>query len=292
MNRTREIKRTLVNVLVLNWLVALAKIILGAAINSSSMLADGFHSFSDGASNIVGLVGIGFASKPVDKEHLYGHKKYETIASLAIAMLLILLCLNILRSSILRFYNPITPSVNRLSFVVMFVTMVINFSVAIYEYRKGKQVKSDILVSDSMHTAADIFTSLSVIIALIAVKLGYPIVDTISSVIIVLFIAYAAFRILHDCCRVLSDQVVLDTRKIAKVVKNIEGVITCHKIRSRGRKDDIHIDLHVLVNKDMHIDKAHDLSNKIERELKVAFPGVTDIVVHLEPDTRKKHRGK
>jgi cation diffusion facilitator family transporter len=283
MERTSQIRRTLVYVLILNWLVALAKVIFGYWIKSNSMTADGFHSFSDGASNIIGLVGIEFAARPADKQHLYGHKKYETFAALAIAMLLFLVCLNIIHSSIERFYHPVVPKVNIYGFMVMFITIIINIIVMVYEYRKGRALNSDILVSDSMHTQADIFTSLSVIIALIAVKLGYPILDTIGSLFIALFIVYTAFKILRNSAYILCDTAVIDIREIEKVVKEIEGVIECHKIRTRGRKDDIYIDLHVLVRDDMHMDKAHALSYKIEEQIKKRFTGVTDIVVHLEP---------
>ena len=272
--------------LILNWLVALAKVIVGYWTDTNSMFADGFHSFSDGSSNIIGLIGIWAAAKPKDEEHLYGHKKYETFASIGIAILLILVCHNILRSSIERFFNLITPDVNIYSFSIMFMTIIVNIGVARYEYRKGKSTHSDILISDSLHTGADILTSLSVIIALIAVRLGYPIVDPLGSVFIALFIGYAAFRILRESCRVLCDTVVLDIKEIKKVVKGVEGVIDCHKIRSRGRRDDIHIDLHVLLNKDMHIDKAHNISYKIESEIKKRFPGVTDVLIHLEPRLR------
>jgi cation diffusion facilitator family transporter len=264
-------------------LVAFGKIVFGYWIKSSSMTADGFHSFSDGASNIIGLVGIRFASKPVDKDHLYGHKKYETFTAQGIAMLLILVCFNILHDSIERFRNPVTPDVNIYGFAVMFVTMLINIIVMIYEHRKGKELNSDILISDSMHTRADIFTSVSVVFALIAVKAGYPIIDTVGSLVIALLIALAAFQILRDSSRVLCDTAAIDIKEIEKVVKGIEGVVGCHKIRTRGRSDDIHIDLHVLVKPDMHIDKAHNLSYRIEDTLKKYFPGVTDIVVHLEP---------
>lgn len=292
MGRADEIRRTLIYVLILNWLVAIAKLIFGYGIKSGSMVADGFHSFSDGSSNIIGLVGIWFASKPVDKSHLYGHKKYETFTAIGIALLLFLVCFNILHESIGRFHNPVTPTVNIYSFIVMFTTISINIVVAIYEYKKGKELYSDILTSDSMHTAADIFTSLSVIIALIAVRLGYPMVDTIGSVIIALFIAYIALKILRESSGILCDAAVLDSREIEKVVKDIEGVIGCHKIRTRGRKDDIHIDLHVLVREDMHIDKAHELSYKIEERIKREFTGVTDIVVHSEPYRSKRKNKK
>lgn len=294
-DRTKKIRQTLYLVLILNWAVALAKIIFGFWIKSSSMTADGFHSFSDGSSNIVGLVGMWFAAQPIDKEHPYGHKKYETFYSLAIAILLFLVCISIIHTGIERLKNPIIPDVNIYSFIIMLITMSINIWVMVYEYGVGKRLNSDILVSDSMHTRADILTSFSVIIALLAVKMGYPLIDAAGTLIIAGFIGYTAFDIFRKGSWVLCDTAVIDTREIAKIVKDIKGVKACHKIRTRGRHDDIFIDLHILVKDDMHIDRAHDLSYRIEDTIKKRFPGVSDVVVHLEPITsleqKKDQRG-
>jgi cation diffusion facilitator family transporter len=263
--------------------VALAKIVFGYWTKSSSMAADGFHSFSDGSSNIVGLVGIWVATQPLDKEHPYGHKKYETFYSQMIAILLFLVCISVVHTGIERFKNPIIPHVNIYSFVVMLATMAVNIFVMIYEYGIGKKLNSDILVSDSMHTRADILTSISVIIALLAAKIGYPLFDSLGSIIIAGFIGFVAFDILRKSSRVLCDTAVIDTREIEKLVRSVEGVRACHKIRTRGRSDDIFIDLHVLVKSDMHMDKAHALSYRIEEVIKKHFTGVTDVTVHLEP---------
>jgi cation diffusion facilitator family transporter len=248
------------------------------------MTADGFHSLSDGASNIVGLIGIHFACQPTDKDHPYGHRKYETLFSLGIAALLFLVCFNLFKEGLKRIYNPVIPQADIKSFVVILITMGINFWVMNYEYKKGRLLKSDILILDSMHTKADIFTSLSVIIALISIKFGYPILDPIVTIVISLFIAQAGYEIAKQSSAVLCDTAaILNDKKIVNIVLGIKGVKTCHKIRTRGRPDDIHIDLHVQVNADMHIDNAHKISYEIEEAIKKRIPEVTDVVVHMEP---------
>lgn len=287
MERNGEVRNVLIYVLALNWLVSVAKLVFGYMINSASMIADGFHSFADGSSNIVGLVGLHFSCKPVDKDHPYGHKKYETFAALVIAMLLFLVCFDILHDSIERIKNPTIPKVNIFSFIVMVITMIINFIVMRYENRSGKRLNSDILVSDSMHTGADFLTSCSVIIALAGARLGLRFIDPIGSIVIGCFIAYAGFKILQESSRILCDTAIVDIAKIENIVMSIEGVMLCHKIRTRGRPDDIHIDLHVLVKDDMHISTAHKLSYNIEDEIKKQIPGVVDVVVHLEPLTSR-----
>jgi cation diffusion facilitator family transporter len=287
-DRFRQIRRILVYVLVLNWGVALAKLFYGWMTHSASMTADGFHSFADGSSNILGLFGIWVSSRPIDENHPYGHKKYETLTSIGIAGLLFFVCFNVIREGIVRFLNPVSPEVTGTSFMVMAVTLAINLLVMTYEKRQGKVLRSDILVSDALHTRADILTSSSVIVTLVGVRLGYPVVDPVASLVIAVFIGVAAIEILREGSKVLSDAAVIGTEEIEKVVLAIRGVKECHQIRSRGRPDDVHIDLHVLVHPDMHVHDAHHLSSAIENKIKRVFRGVTDVVVHMEPVEEEK----
>ena len=280
----QKIRKILLIILVLNWLAALAKIVYGLSSHCSSMIADGFHSLSDGTSNLIGLLGIHFACQPVDKDHPYGHKKYETLFSLAISAMLFIVSINLIKQGWTRLLHPIQPQVDISSFVIMIITLAVNIWVMRYENKKGKDLKSDILISDSMHTRADIFTSFSVIASLIAIKLGFPIIDPIITILISLFIGFAAFEIAKQSSDVLCDTAVfLDDQKIRDIVLKTKGVRACHKIRSRGRIDDIYIDLHVQVNPNMHIDNAHQISDHIEEAIKSAIPGITDVVVHMEP---------
>ncbi len=279
-----RIRQILVIVLLLNWAVAFAKIIFGILSRCSSMTADGFHSLSDGTSNIIGLIGIRLCSQPVDSDHPYGHKKYETLFSLSIAALLFVVAFNLAKQGVRRFYQPVEPVIDFRNFAVMIITLAINIWVMRYEYKKGKLLQSDILVSDSLHTKADIFTSISVIITLVAIKLGFPVFDPIATVIISLFIAYAGFEIVKQGSGILCDAIVIgDIKKIEDVVLSVKGVKSCHKIRTRGRPDDIYVDLHVQLNPDIHLDKAHRISYIIEEAIKKSIPEVTEVLVHLEP---------
>lgn len=290
MDRYKYIRRVLIWTLVLNWLVALVKIIYGLLSRCASMAADGFHSLSDGTSNIIGIIGIHFASQPQDKDHPYGHKKYETFFSLAIAALLLLVCFNLFKVGIGRLYAPVIPKIDIISFVIMLATLAINIVVMNYEHKAGKRLSSDILISDSLHTRADIFTSLSVIVTLIAVKLGFPLVDPIVTLVISLFIAYTAIGIIRQSSRILCDTIaIVDVKKITDIVLGINGVKACHKIRSRGRTDDIKLDLHVQVEPDMHIEQAHKISYAIEAAIKKNIPEVTDVLVHIEPKEKRKN---
>jgi len=282
--RFSRIKRILLIILVLNWGVALAKIFYGFSTHFTSMMADGFHSLSDGASNIIGLIGITLARRPPDKDHPYGHKKYETLFSLMIAGMLFFVCFNLFFEGIKRFHSHVIPRVDAIGMAVMLITLSVNIVVMIYEHREGKRLNSDILISDSLHTRADIFTSISVIAAMIVIKLGYPILDPIVTVMIAFFIAYSAFSIARQSSRVLCDEIVIsDDKKIESIVMSVKGVMACHKIRTRGRIDDIYVDLHVQVSPDMHVDRAHDVCYRIEDAIKNGISGVIDVVVHIEP---------
>ncbi|MCX5697051.1 MAG: cation diffusion facilitator family transporter [Candidatus Omnitrophica bacterium] len=281
----KRIQNVLIIVLLLNWAVAAAKFIYGNLSHCVSMSADGLHSFSDGTSNIVGLIGIFLAYQPKDKEHPYGHKKYETFFSLGIAALLLLVSFELVQQGLQRFSKPLVPTIDIGNFIVMAATLLINILVMRYELKCGRELKSDILVSDSMHTKADTLTSLSVIVTLAAIKLGASsVLDPIVTIMIALFIAREAFEIARQSSRVLCDEAaILDDKRISDIVLGVKGVRTCHKIRSRGRPDDIYIDLHVQVAPDMHVNKAHAISYAIEEAIKKNIPEVTDVVVHVEP---------
>jgi cation diffusion facilitator family transporter len=133
-------------------------------------------------------------------------------------------------------------------------------------------------------------TSFSVIAAFIFIKMGYPIADTIFAAIIAFFIGYTGIEILRSSSKVLCDEVAVDPEVIKKIVDSTEGVVACHKIRTRGRKDDIHIDLHVLLNDNMPLKKAHQISYAIEDNIKREVSGVSDVVVHLEPISSQDNR--
>jgi cation diffusion facilitator family transporter len=208
----------------------------------------------------------------------------------AISALLFFVCFNVIREGIARFVDPVIPEVNLNAFLVMIVTMAVNIFVMVYENKKGKELKSDVLISDALHTRSDILTSASVIITLMAIKLGIPVVDPIASLLIAIFIGYAAVQILRESARVLSDGAAIPIREIERVVLAIKGVKECHRIRSRGREDDIHIDLHILVDREMDVHRAHHLSYAIENKIKRDFRGVTDVVVHMEPMEMERNK--
>ncbi|HIH94550.1 TPA: cation transporter [Methanosarcina acetivorans] len=282
-HRYKKIQQVLVLVLFLNLAVAFAKIIYGTFTGTLSMTADGYHSLFDGVSNIVGLVGIYISSRPPDRDHPYGHQKYETFASIFIAILLLFVGFEIFQNALNRFLVRSTPKVTTLSFVIMLGTMGINYLVTRYEYLKGVALRSQVLIADSMHTKSDIYVSLSVIASLVAIKSGFPLLDPLIALLISFLIFRAGFRIMKESSRVLLDMSRLEEEEICSLVLGVEGVLGCHKIRTRGGMGDIRIDMHVLVRPDMPLEDAHLIAHRVSKMLKAEYKDVSDVVVHLEP---------
>lgn len=278
-----QVRNILLGILVLNFLVAAAKIIYGIMTKTSSMTADGYHSLSDGTSNIVGLIGIWIASKPADENHPYGHYKFETLATVIIGLLLFFVSFQILTQAYDRFRNPEIPEINAISFVVMIVTLLINIAITTYESRKGKELKSVILISDAQNTRSDIYVSLSVIVSLIASKFSLTIVDTIVAVIIAILIIKAGLEVLIPSINVLSDASVIEPEKIQDIVMGFPNVIYCHKIRTRGKENYIMLDLHVGADKKISLEQGHTLSHDIKDKIIHEFQDIREVIIHMEP---------
>lgn len=275
-------------VLFLNLAVSFAKIAYGMLTNVLSMQSDGYHSLFDGVSNIIGLAGIQLASRPPDADHPYGHRKYETIASIFIAVLLGVVAFEIVHSAFERVGNGSFPEVTLFSFIVMLVTMAINFAVTTYEYRSGKELNSDVLIADAAHTRSDIYVSLSVILGLVVIKAGYPTIDPIISILVAILILRAGLQIIFSSVSVLCDESRIDPDDICDSIDDIDGVMGCHNIRTRGPQGSIFVDLHIQVDPEMTTYRSHSLAHVVQYRIKESFEGVEEVLVHIEPLEEQK----
>lgn len=283
-NKYNKVKQVLWVILFANLGVALLKIIIGTSIKSASMTADGFHSISDGTSNIVGLIGITLASKPIDKEHPYGHNKFEVIAGLFIGGMLFFLGSKIIIEAISRFKNPVTPTITIASLIVLVITLLINIFVCTYEYKVGKKLNSYILVSDSLHTKGDIFVSIGVLITLIGVKLGLPaIIDPIASLVVAGFVLHSSYEIFESTIDILVDTAIIDESEIREVLKEFKAIKGVHNIRSRGTENDVHIDMHILVDPSITVENSHLLNHDIEDMIREKINKSAQVIIHIEP---------
>jgi cation diffusion facilitator family transporter len=283
-NNYKKVKQVLWVILFANLGVALLKIIIGTSIKSASMAADGFHSISDGTSNIVGLIGITLASKPVDKEHPYGHNKFEVISGLFIGGMLFFLGAKIIIEAIFRFKDPVTPTITIASLIVLVITLLINIFVCNYEYRIGKKLNSYILVSDSLHTKSDIFVSIGVLITLVGVKLGLPaIIDPIASLVVAGFILHASYEVFKSTIDVLVDTAIIDEEDIKEVLKEFKAIKGVHNIRSRGSENNVYIDMHIMVDPSITVENSHVLNHDIEDRIREKINKNAQVIIHIEP---------
>lgn len=280
----RRVQLVLWVILFANLAVAALKIVVGSFINSASMTADGFHSLSDGMSNVVGLIGIRLAMKPKDSDHPYGHNKFETLAGLFISGMLFFVGGKVIFDAISRFRNPVELDITMPSLIAMVLTLAVNIFVSVTEYRKGKELNSPILISDSMHTRSDIYVSIGVLATLIGIKLGLPpLIDPIASLIVSGFIIHAAYEIFKENSDVLVDRSVADTEEIRELAMSFDLVKDAHNIRSRGSHNAFFIDLHILIDPNVTTDEAHELVHAIEETIKEKVNPNAEVLVHVEP---------
>jgi cation diffusion facilitator family transporter len=286
--RFAQVRSVLVKILFLNLGVALAKIIYGQISGSISILSDGFHSLTDGASNVVALVGLRLARKPPDANHPYGHRKFETIAAGGIALFLLLVVVEVAQAAFFRFRTGGAPSVTVTSFMVMLGTLAINIGVVRYERNSATRLSSELLLADARHTQSDVLTSLAVIAALIGAALGFPMLDALAALVIVGFIGSAGFDIARDAAKILSDEIVISEDDIRRIVARVPEVLGCHQIRSRGSADHVFLDMHIWMDETTPLKEAHSISHRVKDLLMERYPQIADAIIHIEPPPREE----
>jgi len=282
-DRAAEVSTVLYRVLFLNFIVAAAKIALGLTTGAVSVLSDGFHSLTDTASNVVGIIGVRAASQPPDHDHPYGHRKFETMASVGILIFLLLVLREVLSGAWERFRSGGEPTIVPLTFVIMGATFLVNLAVVFYERGAGKRLQSEMLLADAHHTTSDLMTSATVIVALIGVRFGYTWLDSVAALIVAVFIGFACWEIFQSTSGILADRIVIPEEEILEVVKGVPEVLGGHHIRTRGSADFVFLDLHVWMRADMPLDHAHRISHVVKDRLMARFPQIKDAIIHIEP---------
>jgi len=281
--RYEAVSRVLGRVLIFNLTVALAKLALGYATGAVSVVSDGYHSIADSASNVIGLIGLRYSRKPPDVDHPYGHRKFETLAAGGIFVFLLLAVVEIGRTAVKRLGSTEPPHVSWISFAVMLATLAINLGVVRYEGAEGRQLNSELLLADAVHTRSDVFATIGVLVSLAVVWLGYPILDPIAGVAISILIARTSYEIARDTSGILADRVVIDEEQIRDAVMGVPEVLGCHHIRTRGSLDYVFLDLHVWLPADAPLRDAHHVSHVVKDRLMQRFPHIADAIIHIEP---------
>lgn len=282
-DRYSEVTRVLYLVLAVNLFVAFTKITLGYVTGAVSIVSDGFHSLTDSASNVVALVGVAIARRPPDADHPYGHRKYETMASVGILIFLVAVLVQVLAAAYDRLVNGGVPRVFPEGIGVMTATLVINLFVVSYELRQARRLRSEVLQADAKHTRSDVMTSGAVLGALLGVWWGYPLLDPLAAILVAAFIGRACWDIAQEASRILGDQMVIAEEDVRDVVRSVPDVLGCHQIRTRGPADHVFMDLHLWLDGNTTLDSAHRTSHIVKDRLMSRFPSLRDVVIHIEP---------
>lgn len=281
--RATAIRRVLLVILLLNWAVALAKAVAGWLGGSVAMLADAAHSGFDGSSNLVGLVAVTFAAQAPDREHPYGHARFEVLGAVAIGGFLALVVVGIVQGALERLRAPAPSEVTALQFGALLATLVVNVGVARYERRRGEELRSAVLLADAQHTASDVVATSVVLCALVCTRLGIAWADPVIALALAVYVGWVALRLVLGASNVLADRAALDPEEVVRVAQAVPGVLHAHDVRTRGPEGAVFADLKVHVDPAMSVRAAHDVATAVEVALRAAFPGVVDIVVHVEP---------
>ncbi len=284
MEKRAQVQRVLIVVMGLNFAVAIAKLLIGAVTGAVSITADGFHSLMDGASNVIGLVGNRIASKPADENHPYGHGRFETVAALGIGILLFITAWEIVTSALERFASGETPQVDILTFVVMLGTLVVNLFTSRYERHQGETLQSEVLIADAANTSADVYVTLSVLVSLVLVSLGWTWADPVAALIVVVMIVRAGWKVLHQTGSVLVDTAPFEPQVIEAIARSVPSVDSVFRARSRGTTDDAFIDIEVQVSPYNTTAQNAVVAQEVRDVLFNQLEGVSEVAVKFLPN--------
>jgi cation diffusion facilitator family transporter len=226
---------------------------------------------------------VSVARRPPDADHPYGHRKYETMASIGIIVFLVVVLVQVLSASLDRLLNGGTPRVFPEGIALMTITLVINLFVMAYEQRAGRRLQSEVLRADAKHTRSDVMTSIAVLGALAGVWYGYPLLDPLAAILVAGFIGHACWSIARDASGILSDHIVIAEEDVRAVVQSVPEVLGCEKIRTRGAADYAFLDLHLWLPAQTPLVEAHSTSHVVKDKLMAKFPQLADVIIHIEP---------
>ncbi|MFQ3616702.1 MAG: cation diffusion facilitator family transporter [Cyanobacteriota bacterium] len=283
-DRRATVRRVLLITLVLNLLVMALKATVGFLTGSLSLLADALHSVTDSANNILGLVASRFSSPYPDRNHPYGHQKFEAVGALGISAFLGIACFEILQGAIARILGGGDPlTLEGWELWLLLLVLGINIFVAFYERRVGERIGSPILLADARHTMSDVWVTITVLAGLLGVwVLGVQWLDVALAFPVALLVFWSGWQVLRENLPWLVDEMAIAPEKIHTIVTQVPGVVNCHSIASRGVVGrQVFIEMHLVVNAE-DVDTAHTITEAVEAVLEDTFSPVRT-TIHVEP---------
>lgn len=284
------VRKVLLITLFLNIFVLLLKAGVGWLTGSLSLLADALHSLTDSASNVLGLVSSRFSSPVPDRDHPYGHQKYEAIGALGVAAFLGIACFEILQSAIERFMGSPQPvKISGAELWLLLIVLGVNLFVTFYERREGMRVNSPILIADAQHTMSDVWVTISVLGGLIGIWLfNWQWLDVVLALPVAILVFYSGWSVLRQNLPWLVDEIAIAPEAIHAIAMSVPGVINCHDIASRGVVGrQTFIEMHLIVDaKD--VETAHRITEEVETRLMERYSPVR-VMIHVEPPSYQEN---
>jgi cation diffusion facilitator family transporter len=278
------VKRVLLVALAVNVAMSLLKLAIGLVSGSLAVLADAMHSATDGLSSLLGLLTNGLSDPQPDRDHPYGHDKYEAVGALAIAGFILFTAFEIVRTAVERIANGLEPlRLDGRQLLVLLIVLGFNLLLAGYERREGRRLNSQLLLADARHTTSDIWTTVMVLLGLLgAVVLGQSWFDVAVAIPLCLLLVRACWQVIKANLPWLVDQIAIAPEAIHEVAMTVPGVLNVHDIASRGVLGQrVFIELHMVVDAD-DLPTAHRITELVEDHLAARF-GEVRCTIHLEP---------
>lgn len=271
-----------------NILLSVMKLIAGFIAHSNAMISDAIHSASDVFSTFVVIIGIKLASKKADKEHPYGHERLECVAAIVLSMVLFITGFGIGTAALKNItsgdYNNIAvPGI--LALVAAIVSIVSKEAMYWYTRYNAKRIDSSALMADAWHHRSDAFSSIGALIGIAGARLGFPIMDSIASLIIFVFIIKAAYDIFKDAIDKMVDHACDDdtVNQIRECVMKHEDVLGIDMLQTRIFGNKIYVDLEISTDGSYTLSKAHTIAESVHDDIEKSFPKVKHIMVHVNP---------
>ena len=263
-----------------NFVVLVAKLVVGLSTGSLAIVGDAIHSLTDVVNNVVAWIVTRISSSPPDREHPYGHRKFETLAVFFLASLLVVLSFELAMHAINKNDTKIENSAWGLG--VMLAVLIINITLATWQRQWARKLRSDILLADATHTFADVLTTVVVIVGWQLSAMGYVWLDRICALGVSFLVFYLAYSLFKRAFPILVDQFAIDPELLSNAILEVQGVRKVKRVRSRWIGNEKSIDLVILVDPELSTMDSHNIATNVESLIEEKY-GVTDVSIHVEP---------
>lgn len=282
-DRYQQIQRVIKIEGLANLTVLLIKAFAGFYTGSYAIMSDALHSLTDLINNIIAWTLAKISSAPPDEDHPYGHQKFETLAVLGLAILLIVLAFEIALGALRREETEVIQ--DTLSLMLMLGVFIINIGLTIWQHRWAKRLDSDLLHADATHTLGDVATTAVILLGWQLSAHGYPWLDTLCALGVSAFVLYLAYGLMRRALPILVDEAAFAPEELTAVIARVEGVQEVRRVRSRWIGNMKSVDVVIAVDAAMTTADSHEVADAVESVLEAQLQ-VKDSSIHIEPYTR------